>query len=516
MSPKRPRKTTGRATFGTVTRLPSGRFRARYTLPDGSRHTAPKTFDSQRQARDYLTRVHGELLAGNTLTVSPTQTPFREYLATYLEHAANHLRPRTLDLYQRTAASWLLRPVGLTTRVDLAGLPLSALTPSLIRSWHTALLEHTRHDALAQRTRGASRRGGHPARLWARSIGLAVPATGRIPEGVLSAWTAAGSPDATAHANDTAGRTAAAGAYRLLRTVLGQAVHDGLLPSNPAHVKGAATAPHRERRPLAAADVDRLATAMPARYRAAVLAASWSGLRPGELFGLRRSDVDITASTLTVVRSLVEVPGKPATFGPPKSTAGRRTVNLPASIATALADHLAAFTGPDADALVFTTSTGKAVTASARSSLMRSARARIDRPDVTWHHLRHTGATLAAQAGATQAELQARIGHSTARAASIYQHAANDRDRALADRLDALMRTEDTPAPPDPTPPAGPTAPALAGTADDDLEHDDAPQDSAADLEVPAAARIDVPRTSQTAPTGTLYTTRRGHLAALA
>ena len=71
---------------------------------------------------------------------------------------------------------------------------------------------------------------------------------------------------------------------------------------------------------------------------------------------------------------------------------------------------------------------------------------------MTWHHLRHTGATLAAIAGATQAELQARIGHSSTRAAAIYQHARSERDRWIADQLDQLA----TPAPvtPEPTPPA--------------------------------------------------------------
>ena len=442
-----------RAAFGTVSRLPSGRFRARYTLPDGSRHTAPTTFGTQRHARDYLTRVHAELLAGTTQAVRPEPLPFGEYVRTYLAHAASTLRPRTLDLYQRTADSWLLRPVGISARVDLTRMPLTALTPSLVRSWHAGLLEHTRHDALVQRTRGATRRG-HPARLWATRAGLEVNGTGRLPASVLEAWRAAGAPDASTgeHDDSTAGRTAAAGAYRLLRTVLAQAVRDGLLPANPAHIKGAATAPHRERRPLALADIAALAAAVPSRYSTAVLVAAWSGLRPGELFALRRSDVDTAAGTLTVTRTLVEVPGQPVTFGPPKSAAGRRTVTLPTVAAGALAAHLEAHTAAEAAALVFTTAHGNPVTASARSVVLRAARDRIRRPDVTWHHLRHTGATLAAQAGATQAELQARIGHSTARAASLYQHAAADRDRALADRLDALLAPPANPEP-QPTPP---------------------------------------------------------------
>jgi hypothetical protein len=45
----------------------------------------------------------------------------------------------------------------------------------------------------------------------------------------------------------------------------------------------------------------------------------------------------------------------------------------------------------------------------------------------------HTGAVLAAATGATLAELMARLGHTTAGAALRYQHAAQDRDRAIAD-----------------------------------------------------------------------------------
>ena len=46
--------------------------------------------------------------------------------------------------------------------------------------------------------------------------------------------------------------------------------------------------------------------------------------------------------------------------------------------------------------------------------------------------LRHLGATLAAQAGATVAEVQARLGHSTPRAAMLYQHATASRDADIA------------------------------------------------------------------------------------
>jgi Phage integrase family len=59
-------------------------------------------------------------------------------------------------------------------------------------------------------------------------------------------------------------------------------------------------------------------------------------------------------------------------------------------------------------------------------------------PGVHFHDLRHTGSTAAAITGATIKELMARLGHSSPRAAMIYQHATRDRDKAIADALGQL------------------------------------------------------------------------------
>lgn len=60
------------------------------------------------------------------------------------------------------------------------------------------------------------------------------------------------------------------------------------------------------------------------------------------------------------------------------------------------------------------------------------------RPDLRLHDLRHTGATMAAMAGATLAELQARLGHSSVNAALRYQHAIQGRDAQIAAALSAM------------------------------------------------------------------------------
>ena len=56
------------------------------------------------------------------------------------------------------------------------------------------------------------------------------------------------------------------------------------------------------------------------------------------------------------------------------------------------------------------------------------------------HDLRHAGNHLAAMSGATTRELMGRMGHSSMRAALIYQHATKERDRVIADSMDVPWR----------------------------------------------------------------------------
>lgn len=60
------------------------------------------------------------------------------------------------------------------------------------------------------------------------------------------------------------------------------------------------------------------------------------------------------------------------------------------------------------------------------------------RPELRFHDLRLGSATMAAQAGATLAELMARLGHSTPKAALVYQHVVGGRGRQIAERMARL------------------------------------------------------------------------------
>lgn len=103
-------------------------------------------------------------------------------------------------------------------------------------------------------------------------------------------------------------------------------------------------------------------------------------------------------------------------------------------------EHLARYAGAGSDGHVFLGPQGGRLRRSNfRDDWIKArTRARLS-GDVHFHDLRHTGNTLAA-AGASTRELMTRMGHSTARAALIYQHMTADRDRAIADRLGAMIR----------------------------------------------------------------------------
>ena len=102
--------------------------------------------------------------------------------------------------------------------------------------------------------------------------------------------------------------------------------------------------------------------------------------------------------------------------------------------------HLEQHTAPGNDALLFPAVNGGHLQPSALYAHFYRARDAAKRPDLRFHDLRHTGAVLAAQTGATLAELMGRLGHSTIAAAMRYQHVAADRDQQIAAALSEIAR----------------------------------------------------------------------------
>lgn len=236
--------------------------------------------------------------------------------------------------------------------------------------------------------------------------------------------------------------TRAAHAYSLLRTVLQTAVSDDLLSANPCQLPGAGTAPRQRRlQPATLPELAQITAAMPEKYRAAVVVSAWCALRFGELAELRRRDVDLEAGVLRIRRA-VTARGE-VIVGLPKSNAGIRDVHIPPHVIDMLRSHLVEHSQPGREGLVFPAADSTShLAASTLYKPFNRARRAAGRPDLRWHDLRHTGATLAAATGATLVELMARLGHSSPAAALAYQHAGRDRDRAIAEALSKLAELD--------------------------------------------------------------------------
>lgn len=204
-----------------------------------------------------------------------------------------------------------------------------------------------------------------------------------------------------------------------------------------------AGAEQAEERPLPTIEqVLALADAVKPRYRALVLVAAFSGLRRGELFGLRREHVDLERGTVTVVLQRQQLAHGELIVGPPKSEAGRRTVALPAGALASLADHLSRFTGLAPSDWVFTGEKGGPVREAVWQHEWAKARAGLGMPGLHFHDLMQAAATLAATTGAGVKEIMYRIGHSSPQAALRYQHASARRDLAIAAGIEDLIRLE--------------------------------------------------------------------------
>ncbi len=223
--------------------------------------------------------------------------------------------------------------------------------------------------------------------------------------------------------------------YRVLRAILTTAVDDELISRNPCMIRGAGTDRPSTRRVPTEQEIWAIIDATPPRYRAFVWLAAATALRSAELAGLRRRDVDLMRKRLYVVQTYVEPMRGPAFFGPPKSDAGTRTIPLPAVVMPVMLDHLNHFAGEGVDGLVFLSDKNQPMSRHNRKWWREACRAAGVPPTTHLHDLRHAGLTLAAQSGATLKELMALAGHSSPRAALIYQHAAADRATVLAEEI---------------------------------------------------------------------------------
>lgn len=380
-------KSGKRRSFGYVRKLPSGRFLAQYLGADGKRYNAPVTYEFKADAEAYLATVQADMVRQTWRAPVSSGETLGDYGLRWIEE-----RPLKDTSRIRYLEDWNNH---ISPR--LGDLPLDQITPDVVRTWYSQL--------------GTD----------------------------LAAKLATKNKVSTATRQD--GTSTVARCYRILRAIMNTAVEDELIPSSPCRIKNGGTYRNAERPTLTVAEVDTLSSTVAKRYRALVLALAWTGVRLGEATEMRRRDLDLIGGYFRIDRGAYPDPKGGYLIDTPKSQAGHRTIAIPTFLSTEVQGHLDKFVKDSSpDALVFPTRSGNCAYGAAQTAITRALR-NMGRSDIRVHDLRHTGQVLAAQSGATLADLMARLGHSSVNAAMKYAHAAGDHGRQVAERMDAIRNT---------------------------------------------------------------------------
>lgn len=235
------------------------------------------------------------------------------------------------------------------------------------------------------------------------------------------------------------GPSTVAKAYALLRTIMGTAVQDDLIRRNPCQIRNGGAVITPERPTATIPEVFAIAETIQPRYKALVLLAGFCGLRWGELIALHRSDVDLANGMIRVRGAVSELTSGQRVYKAPKSAAGKRLVAVPASVLPVLVTHMKVYAESGATGRVFVGAKKATPRRNHFNRLWHKACADAGVKGLRFHDLRHTGNTLASRTNASTKELMARLGHSTARAALIYQHVNFEREREIADAVDDMI-----------------------------------------------------------------------------
>lgn len=376
----------GRRGFGAIRKLPSGRYQASYVGPDTIRRKAPSTYQTREDAEAWLAARRAEIVGDEWQPPRPHRSTT---LGSFAERWLAERRKGDGSALSVSTRNHYRKLLDRFILPELGAMSLRAITPETVDEWY-----------------------------------------GRLDTG----------PTYRAHA------------YSLLHAIFATAVARHRITAvmhNPCLIRGAMKAKAAKR--VEPATLDELAAiteAMPGRLRLLVALSAWCALRFGEVTELRRKDMNVAAGTVRIRRGVVTIAGERIVEGP-KTEAGIRLVHIPPHVVPMLTAHLRDHALPGREGLLFYGHIGEQLPHSSLMWHWNRAKAKAGRPDLTPHALRHTGATLAAQSGATIAELMARLGHTTPAMAMRYQHAAAERDAEIARRLSQLADGATNPRPRD-------------------------------------------------------------------
>ena len=233
--------------------------------------------------------------------------------------------------------------------------------------------------------------------------------------------------------------------HRIISSCLGKAVKWGYIPYNPAVNAELPKMPKHEAAYLDEAEARELLMLLhkePIKYRAMITFDLLSGLRRGELLGLRWRDVDFENQTITIVNTLNYAPGAGVYVDTPKNATSARPLKLSPTAFSMLLEYkrwqddqrdACGDYWKDTAGRVFTGDDGAPVFPDSLTKWFSAFVKRSGLPDVHIHSLRHTYASLMIADGTPLVVISRRLGHAqVSTTANIYSHVIASADEKAA------------------------------------------------------------------------------------
>lgn len=237
--------------------------------------------------------------------------------------------------------------------------------------------------------------------------------------------------------------------HAVLYNVLKQAVRERTLVHNPMD---AVERPKVEQKEMQTLNEEQsrqfLIAASGSAYEMIYYLALVTGMREGELLGLKWADIAWDKGILFIQRQLQEIPGRGYVFIPPKTRSGRRHIRLGQATIRRLRDHQRqqeamkveiAEKWQDKD-LVFPTSLGTPLDHKRLTTEFKRILKRAGLPMIRFHDLRHTSISSLLDMGMPINVVQRRAGHSKASTTvNIYGHAVDESEKETAEKFEELI-----------------------------------------------------------------------------
>ena len=237
--------------------------------------------------------------------------------------------------------------------------------------------------------------------------------------------------------------------HNILHKSLEKAVRYGYVTHNPAHGAALPRYTHSEMQVLDQAQVGQfLVAAQSSPYRALYHMAITTGMRQGELFGLKWSDLQWLTGTLHIQRQVQRVPGQGWSFVEPKTRAGRRTIVIGEGALQVLREHrvhqaeLKEKVGDcwQENDLIFPNTVGAPCDPSNMRKDFNQTLTRAGLSKIRFHDLRHTAASLLLNNKVPVIVVSNMLGHSKPSITlDIYGHLYHESQGEAAEIMDKLV-----------------------------------------------------------------------------